>query len=242
MVNVLDPAVHRKSDATVKAVSFVNGRAEIPTDSAILDTLRIERPAVEGKAQTAEVRADGPAGDEPSFGYAAAYKAAGATFEDGVIGYDPTGTIAPELYHGDYAYIGIAFPAPDGATGMRADHRRRLAGARRPVDRRRQRVQGRPARVLRLRRRRGWRARPRVVGGPHLVDRPATRTAPRPPCRVSRGTDAYVEGADYALDYNANAGAVVLSSIDGRISDGAAKVTYTEMDPSAVDADDIVEW
>lgn len=239
VVNVLDPAVHRKSDATVKAVSFVNGRAEIPTDSAILDTLRIERPAVEGKAQTAEVRADGPAGDEPSFGYAAAYKAAGATFEDGVIGYDPTGTIAPELYHGDYAYIGIAFPAPDGATACEL-----TIGDGSPVhvdlstdgD---NAYKGDPLEYFAFADVEGgvlapasWEVHISWTGG----DADGTETA----CRVSRGTDAYVEGADYALDYNANAGAVVLSSIDGRISDGAAKVTYTEMDPSAVDADDIV--
>lgn len=239
VVNVLDPAVHRKPSPTSRTVAFANGRAQFATDTAILDTLRVERPAVEGAEQAAEVRADGPAGDEPSFGYAAAYKAAGATFEGGVIGYEPTGAVAPELYHGDHAFIGIAFPAPEGATACDL-----TVGTGSPVH-----VDlstdgdncfaGDPLEYFAFADADGaalapasWEVRIAWTGG----SADGTETA----CRVSRGTDAYVEGADYQLDYNANSGAVVLTSLDGRISDGQAAVTYTEMNPAAVTADDVV--
>lgn len=57
----------------------------------------------------------------------------------------------------------------------------------------------------------------------------------------SAGSATYVEGTDYTLDYNANSNTIVITAVEeGGISDGAAKVTYTEMDPSAVDADDVV--
>ena len=57
----------------------------------------------------------------------------------------------------------------------------------------------------------------------------------------STGATTYVEGTDYSLDYNANSGAIVVTAIEsGSIEDGAAQVAYTEMDPGAVDADDIV--
>ena len=38
-INVLDPSVHRKSAVTTEALTFVNGRATIESDSIILDTL-----------------------------------------------------------------------------------------------------------------------------------------------------------------------------------------------------------
>lgn len=57
----------------------------------------------------------------------------------------------------------------------------------------------------------------------------------------STGATTYVEGTDYTLDYNANSNTVILGAIEGGdIEDGAAQVSYTEMDPGAVDADDIV--
>lgn len=57
----------------------------------------------------------------------------------------------------------------------------------------------------------------------------------------STGATTYVEGTDYTLDYNANSNTVILGAIEGGdIEDGAAQVSYTEMDPGAVDADDVV--
>ena len=57
----------------------------------------------------------------------------------------------------------------------------------------------------------------------------------------STGATTYVEGTDYTLDYNANSNTIIVSAIStGSIEDGAAQVTYTEMDAGAVDADDIV--
>ena len=38
-INVLNPDVHKKSEATTKALTFVNGRAMIESDTIILDTL-----------------------------------------------------------------------------------------------------------------------------------------------------------------------------------------------------------
>lgn len=38
-INVLDPATHKKSAATTKSLSFVNGRTTIESDTIILDTL-----------------------------------------------------------------------------------------------------------------------------------------------------------------------------------------------------------
>lgn len=39
VINVLDPATHKKTEATTKEVTFVNGRAEIVSDTIVLDTL-----------------------------------------------------------------------------------------------------------------------------------------------------------------------------------------------------------
>mgnify|MGYP007101867029 CR=1 FL=1 len=41
VVNVLDPAVHRKAAATTKSLTFSNGRAEFESDKIILDTFAI---------------------------------------------------------------------------------------------------------------------------------------------------------------------------------------------------------
>ena len=38
-INVLDPATHKKTSATTKSLSFVNGRAAFDSDTIILDTL-----------------------------------------------------------------------------------------------------------------------------------------------------------------------------------------------------------
>ena len=239
VVNVLDPKIHKKGSPTTRSAVFANGRASFSTDTAILDTLEIARPAVEGTPQAAAIRVNGPAGAEPDFDYPAAYLAAGVTFADGVIAYEPTGTVAPELYHGDHAYVGIAFAAPDGATACEL-----TIGDGSPVhvdlstdgD---NAYKGDPLEYFAFADAEGgalapasWEVRIGWTGG----DADGTETA----CRVSRGTAAYVEGADYTLDYNANAGTVVLSSIDGRVPDGAAAVTYEEMDPGAVTADDVV--
>ena len=57
----------------------------------------------------------------------------------------------------------------------------------------------------------------------------------------STGTTTYVEGTDYELDYDAINGKLVIAAIEGGdIEDGEAKVTYTEMDPDAVDAEDVI--
>lgn len=57
----------------------------------------------------------------------------------------------------------------------------------------------------------------------------------------SSGSATYAEGTDYALDYDAAAGKIVITAVEGGdIEDGAAKVTYSEMDPDAVDAEDVV--
>ena len=41
VINVLDPAIHRKNTITTKVLNFVNGRAEFISDTAILDTIAI---------------------------------------------------------------------------------------------------------------------------------------------------------------------------------------------------------
>lgn len=46
-INVLDPAVHKKTEATTKSVTFVNGRATFESDTVILDTIAVAN-AVEG--------------------------------------------------------------------------------------------------------------------------------------------------------------------------------------------------
>lgn len=46
-INVLDPAVHKKSAETTKSVTFVNGRAAFESDTIILDTIAVAE-SVEG--------------------------------------------------------------------------------------------------------------------------------------------------------------------------------------------------
>lgn len=48
VINVLDPATHRKSEATTKALTFAGGRAEFVSETIILDTLTIAGEYVEG--------------------------------------------------------------------------------------------------------------------------------------------------------------------------------------------------
>lgn len=239
VVNVLDPAVHKKQTETTRTVAFANGRASFATDTAILDTLRIQRPEVEGTAQAAAVRAKGPAGETPDFDYPKAYEAAGVTFEDGVIAYEPTGTLAPELVHDGHAFIGLTFTAPEGATGATMSINGQANDPLTLTEDGDDVIGGDPVVYFAFAADDGgklpdssWEVRIAWTGG----DADGTETA----CRVSRGTDAYVEGTDYTLDYNANAGTVVLTSLDGRIADGQATVAYYEMDPAAVTADDIV--
>lgn len=46
-INVLDPAIHKKSTPTTKSITFVNGRASFESDTIILDTLTVAE-SVEG--------------------------------------------------------------------------------------------------------------------------------------------------------------------------------------------------
>ncbi len=41
LVNVLDPAIHKKSEKTTKQIAFTNGRAEFKTDTIILDSIAL---------------------------------------------------------------------------------------------------------------------------------------------------------------------------------------------------------
>lgn len=227
VVNVLDPNVHRKPSPTSRTVAFANGRAQFSTDTAILDTLRVERPAVEGAPQTSHAHK----------AIENAMKTSGVSYEDGLITYEPTGTIDQSLVHDGVPYIGIVFDAPEGATAAtlylngKEQQRYDLTKDSEFV------TGGCPLQ---------W------FGFAQLDGSPRTPTAwevrlewtggdvPETACRICRYTTDYVEGTDYQLDYNANNGAVVLTSLDGRIADGQATVTYTEMDPAAVTADDVV--
>ena len=227
VVNVLDPNVHRKPSPTSRTVAFANGRAQFATDTAILDTLRVERPAVEGAPQTSHAH---KAIEE-------AMKTSGVSYKDGLISYEPTGTIDQSLVHDGVPYIGIVFDAPEGATAATLY------------------LNGKEQQEYDLTQDSEF-----VTGGcplqwfgfAQLDGSPRTPTAwevrlewtggdvPETACRICRYTTAYVEGTDYALDYNANNNSIVLTSLDGRIADGQATVTYTEMDPAAVTADDVV--
>lgn len=70
--------------------------------------------------QTIQMRPAGPAApDNPNFDYPTAYAAAGVSLKGTVIRYDTSAVvpvIAPELLHGENAYMGIVFPKPTGAT------------------------------------------------------------------------------------------------------------------------------
>ena len=227
VVNVLDPDIHRKGGDTEIAVSLVNGRVSHATDSAILDTLRVERPDVDGEPQASHAH-------KP---IEAAMEASGVSYEDGLITYEPTGTIDQSLVHDGVPYIGIVFDAPEGATAatlylngekteeydLTVDSEFVTGGC--PLE---------------------W------FGFAELDGSPRTPTAwdvrlewtgsevKETACRVCRYTRDYVEGADYTLDYNANNSSIVISSVDGRIPDGQVKVSYREMDPTAVTPDDVV--
>lgn len=233
VVNVLDPKVHKKGSPTTRSAVFANGRASFATDTAILDTLEIARPAVEGTAQASEVYA----------GLSAEYERAGVSYADGLISYDPTGDIDAKLLHDGVPYIGVVFPAPDGATGCTLTVESDAASNSYELTLSEQgdnvTADGDPCEWFGFATEDGdprtptaWEVRIKWTGG----DADGTETA----CRVCRYRAGYIEGTDYALDYNANAGTVVLSSIDGRVPDGAAAVTYDEMDPGAVTADDVV--
>ncbi len=54
VINVLDPDVHKKDTQTTVKVNFANGRAEMASDTVILDTFKIRKPAVEGEEPQTE--------------------------------------------------------------------------------------------------------------------------------------------------------------------------------------------
>lgn len=227
VVNVLDPAVHRKTADTSKTVTFTNGRATFASDTAVLDTLRVERPAVEGAPQASHAHK----------AIEKAMKASGVSYKDGLITYEPTGKIDQSLVHDGVPYIGIVFDAPEGATAAtlylngEKDEEFDLTTDSEFV------TGGCPLH---------W------FGFAQLDGSPRTPTAwevriewtggevPETACRICRYTTDYVEGTDYALDYNANANQVVLTSTDGRVPDGQATVAYREMDAAAVTATDVI--
>ena len=68
--------------------------------------------------QVVRVRPPGQAGEEAQYDYAQAYATAGATFGGDTIRYSPAGEIAPQIVHGDYAYMGLVLPKPEGATSV----------------------------------------------------------------------------------------------------------------------------
>lgn len=227
VVNVLDPAVHRKTADTSKTVTFTNGRATFDSDTAILDTLRIERPEVEGAPQASHAHK----------AIEQAMKASGVSYADGLITYEPTGIIDQSLVHDGVPYIGIVFDAPEGATAAKLylngekEQDYDLTTDSEFV------TGGCPLHWFGFAQPDGsprtptaWEVRIEWTGG----------DVPETACRVCRYQTGYVEGTDYALDYNANANQVVLTSTDGRVPDGQATVAYREMDSGAVTADDVV--
>lgn len=230
VVNVLDPSRHVKPEPATRSVTVAGGRAEVATDSAVLDTLVVNRPPVEGAAQTSHAH---PA-------HAELLRRAGVTYADGLITYEPTGDIDPALFHGDVPYVGIVFDAPEGATAAHmtinggSDEDFDLVGGGEFV------VGGDPVHWFGFAEADGsprtptaWEVRFTWAGG----EADGTETA----CRVCRYQAGYVEGVDYRLDYNANAGKVVISAVEGGdLADGATTVTYEEMDPDAVTADDVI--
>lgn len=237
VVNVLDPARHRAAEAASRTVPMSSGRARVATDTAVLDTLRVIRPEVQGEPQEAVVRGTGPAGDLPEFDYRAAYEAAGVSLEGGVISYAPGSEVAPELLHGDHAYIGVTLTAPEGATAAvvsvngEAGDELDLSEDSDDV------FGGSPILYLAFATADGsalapasWEVRVAWVGG----------SSPETACRISRGTADYVEGTDYELSYDWTSGCAVVSSVDGRVPDGPVSVAYDEVDPDAVTPEDVV--
>lgn len=117
LVNVLDPE-DAKSETVHTTATLTNGKAEIAGTDMVLDSFVIHRPALEGTYQTSEIRANGPAGTVSNYKYGEAYASAGVTYDSGAINYKPTGEVAPEIVHEGYAYVGISFDAPTGATAV----------------------------------------------------------------------------------------------------------------------------
>lgn len=232
VVNVLDPAVHRVAEGTSKDVTFTNGRVTVPTDTAILDTLAVGRPDLGLPAQESRVRD----GEE----YAKALARSGVTFADGVYTYEPTGTIDPALPHENRAYIGLVFPKPEGATRvtLKADGDVMVDDADLTSDSE-DVINGEVVCYFPFSDLEG---NPLATPRTYVVECEWTGgDVPKTACYISRGSADYVEGTDYTLDYNTNANEVVISAIEGGgIADGAAKVTYREMDPGAVDKDDVI--
>lgn len=64
------------------------------------------------------LRPPGPAGEEPSYDYQAAYATAGVAYRDGTIDYRPGGEIAEQITNGSYAYVGLTFEGPEWAESV----------------------------------------------------------------------------------------------------------------------------
>lgn len=243
VVNVLDPDVHRSATPTKRALIVAQGRASFPTETAILDTLRVPRDIPDG--QSVEVRPKGAAGDVDEFDYPAAYAKAGVKFEGGVISYEPgSGTeLVPELMHGDHYYIGLEFPKPDGATSVTASVNGDIVSSAVDLTQDGDEVfGGEYVQYFAFADADGaqmpdsyWLMELEWSGESGPIS-----TTYAGVCR-GEGGKYLVEGEDYELDYNANAGSVVITAVDGGgLSDGEHEAEFFEVDDSAIDADTIV--
>ncbi len=147
VVNVLDPDAHKAKEPVSKELTFSNQRAEFESSDIILDSLAIDDMAEgvdytlsynfakgtvviqlldNGEAaaaavkntQPVEVRKLGQHDADPAYDYPAKYEEAGVSFADGGITYKPTGKIDNGITHDGYAYIGLVFKAPEKATNV----------------------------------------------------------------------------------------------------------------------------
>lgn len=242
VINVLNPSegLHRMEAETSKLLRFTGGRAEFASSSIILDTLRIQRPDAVITPQVVKARPAGPAGKNPAFDYAAAYEAAGVKFTDNGIFYAPTedSVIAPEIVHEGKAYVGVLIPKPEGATKVSS----KINGEAGDTD-------------VDLTKDGEF-----VLGGEYVTYFSFANEDGTPldaeswslslewtvgsgkvttECSVGRGHgNHYIEGEDYAVDYNFTKGTVIISSLkaDEKLT-GTLTVTFYEVDDIVEDAD-----
>lgn len=230
-INVLDPDLHRKAEATTQSLIFANKRATIDGDTIITDTLRIGRPALAEPEQPAKLYGEAS--------YAQSCADVGLTFENNIYHWEPTGDEIPELFkHGDTYYIGIVFTPPTGATACKTYIDGTLlsdipnfttASDSTPGD-------GTVVQWFPFADADGTPKGDRVyevkfewTGG----DTPVTA------CYIGRNILDYQENVDYTLDYDYAKQQTIVNDISAA-GIQTAQATYYEVDPSMITKEDII--
>lgn len=241
-INVLDPDVHKSEMPQSETISFVNGRAFLPGNETIVDSVKLERPMpadlAELPVQSITFRDKGVSKGDKNFDYAKAYGEAGIKLEGNTLTYEPTGKIDEHLLHDGYLVVGLKFTKPEKATRVTVKMNGQVVDEDLDLSKEGDFVcNGELIEYV---------AVADAAGNP-IADKHLAfecewtgSDSPKTALMVATGDGAYyTEGVDYELAYNTLRGGTVIQDLTGEMPKGVT-VTYDVVDPSRVTTADII--